>query len=128
MEVNNALKQNRVSLNTLFKKIDADHSSDIDLGEFKNMFKQMHVHVTDQEAEQIFASIDIDQSGSIEWSEFKLDFDKCCRLSVDELEAEEKILHQDDDGMMGGMMSGSQPPGMRYDANEAIGNAMRFND
>ena len=90
------------------------------------MFKQMHVHVTDSDAEQIFNSIDIDQNRSIQWSEFKLDFDKCVSMSVDELEAEERTLHPDDDGMMGGY--GATNPGMKYDANEAIGNAMKFND
>jgi len=49
-------------------------------------------------------------------------------MSLDELEAEEQTLHQDDDGMMGGMMSGSQPPAMRYEVNEQIGNDMRFNE
>ena len=128
MEVNNALKQNRVSLNTLFKKIDSDNSSEISLGEFKNMFKQMHVHVTDQEADLIFASIDIDQDRAIQWAEFKLDFDKCIIKSVDELEADERLLHQDNDGPSYGMNSSSGPQGMKYDANAEIANAMKFAD
>ena len=81
------------------------------------MFKAMHVHVTEADAEQIFNSIDYDQSGTIQWAEFKLDFDRCVTSSLDELEAEEKIMQQGNDDELGG-------PGRDYEGNASLKSAM----
>jgi Ca2+-binding EF-hand superfamily protein len=49
----------------------------------------MRIHCSPTEAQQIFDSIDDDQSGTIQMSEFKYDYDKCIKMSLDDLVEEE---------------------------------------
>ena len=43
----------------------------------------------------LFQSIDLDGSGHIDWAELKLDFDKCTKMTLRELEEEQRLLTSD---------------------------------
>lgn len=60
----------------LFKKVDTDNNNIIDLQEFKAMFVEIKIKLTDAELQNMFSSIDFDMSGSLSFPEFITDFNK----------------------------------------------------
>lgn len=110
-ELDQACRQEKVTLRTLFKTMDRDGNLNIDVNELSNAFRRMKVKVTDSEMRAIFKSIDFDDSGSIDWSEFKHDFDRCISKSQAELEQEDRLLSTDfneDPSVLSGSTFGKQ--------------------
>lgn len=111
-QVHFALAKEGASLRTLFKTMDVDGSRGIGLEELRRALTDgMRVALTEADCKHIFDSIDIDRSGTIDWAEFQLDFDRCLNKTLDELDEEERLLHQDrsdDAGLLLGL-SGPTP-------------------
>ena len=54
-----------------FKSVDADGSGEIDLDEFRTLFRRMAPHLSDQTMRYTFECIDADGSGEVDFDEFK---------------------------------------------------------
>ncbi len=84
-KMNQAFIASGKNLKNLFDKVDLDQSNQIELDEFKNMFRSMKVEASDFELENIFFSIDFDLSGKITYPEFIADFDNYIKNDIHSL-------------------------------------------
>ena len=62
-KINDSLKLHQKTIEGLYRRVDTDGSNAIDVHEFKTLFQNMKIDVTDSELQNIFRSIDFDLSG-----------------------------------------------------------------
>ena len=73
-KINISLSQNGKTIDAFFRRADRDNSREIDLNEFKSLFKSMNIPMVDTEVQQIFQSVDFDLDGKLTLPEFLSDF------------------------------------------------------
>ena len=67
MEIDNSIRENKMSLLDVFQIIDEDRSGYIDIEEFNKLLSNMGVKVNLQDTEVMFKQIDLKNSGNISY-------------------------------------------------------------
>ena len=93
-EINIQLKKAGKSIDAFFRKADKDGSQEIDFDEFKLLFKNMNIPLTDSELSQIFSCIDFDLSGKITFPEFIADLKITVETTTETLIKREKERYE----------------------------------
>ena len=68
-KIENYLKAKDMSLGVMFRVIDADSTGAMELPEFKNKIKGLHMNLDDEEVVAIFRSLDLNSSGAVTYAE-----------------------------------------------------------
>ena len=68
-KIENYLKSKDMSLGVMFAVIDADSSGAMELPEFRNKIRGLHMNLDDEEATAIFRHLDLNNDGSITYAE-----------------------------------------------------------
>jgi Ca2+-binding EF-hand superfamily protein len=67
MEIDNSIRENKMSLLDVFQIIDEDRSGYIDIEEFNKLLSNMGVKVNLQDTEVMFKQIDLKNSGTVSY-------------------------------------------------------------
>ena len=68
-KIENYLKSKDMSLGVMFRVLDADSTGAMELPEFKNKIKGLHMNLDEEEVMAIFRHLDINSSGAITYAE-----------------------------------------------------------
>lgn len=93
-EIHIQLKKAGKTIDQFFRTADKDNSKEIDLDEFKLLFKNMHIPMTESELAQIYSCIDFDMSGKITFPEFIADMKQTVETNTETLIKREKDRYE----------------------------------